>query len=68
MSFTTELVPGYINSVTVKPTETVSSQAIKELSPLERNCRFNDEMPSNMTLFKNYSKAACKFECMIAYR
>ena len=67
MSYMTELVPGYQNFFTVKATKTIASSDIKDtLTPLERSCRFPDEMPMNMTLFNSYSKAACKFECMIS--
>ena len=65
----TEVVPGYINYVTIKPTEIVGSNDIKEkLTPLQRNCRFSDELPENMTLFTKYSMEGCKFECMISIR
>ena len=67
MNYMTEVVPGFTNYFTIKPTQTVSSNDLKgHLSPLQRSCRFNDEIPNNMTLFKNYSKAACQFECMIS--
>ena len=65
----TELVPGFINYFTVKPIATIADNDMKDkLSPHQRNCRFSDEMPPNMTLFKNYSKAACIFECLIMIR
>ena len=38
------------------------------LTPLQRNCRFSDELPENMTLFTKYSMEGCKFECMISIR
>ena len=65
VNFMTELVPGYINEITIKPTKTDASKDIEDVSPLRRNCRFSHELPKNMTLFKNYSMAACQFECMI---
>ena len=65
MSFMTELVPGFSNYFTIKPTGTDADSNIEDISPLHRNCRFGNEMPDNMTLFKTYSKAACQFECMI---
>ena len=69
MKYMTEVVPGFINDFTIKATETVADIGIKSnLSPLERNCRFNDELPENMTIFKKYSQAACKFECMVSIR
>ena len=67
MNYMTEVVPGFTNYVTIKPTKIISSNDLKgHLSPLERSCRFSDEIPNNMTLFKGYSKAACQFECMIS--
>ena len=68
MNFMTQLVPGYFNMVTIKATKTEASSDIKDISPLHRNCRFGNELPDNMTLFKNYSMAACQFECMIGIR
>ena len=69
MRYITELVPGYTNDFIVKATQTVADSDIKfKLLPLERNCRFDDELPENMTVFKKYSQAACKFECMISIR
>ena len=38
------------------------------LTPLQRNCRFHDEIPENMTLFNSYSMAACTFECILTIR
>ena len=63
--YMTELVPGFTNEFSIKPTRTQASVDIKDVSPLRRNCRFGNELPENMTLFKNYSMAACQFECMI---
>ena len=64
-----ELVPGYTNEITVKPTKTIADSSIKNsLTPQQRQCRFSDEIPDNMTLFKHYSKAACDFECRITIR
>ena len=69
MSQMTELMPGHTNYFIVKAIATIADEGIKEkLSPHQRNCRFSDEMPPNMTLFKNYSKAACMFECLIMIR
>ena len=69
MNYIIEVVPGFINHITVKPTEIEANGDIKhELTPLERNCRFSDELPDNMTLFANYSLEGCKFECMVSIR
>ena len=65
----TRVEPGFVNQFTITPTEISSDANLKEsLLPLERNCRFKDEIPNNMTLFKHYSMAACQFECMVAFR
>ena len=68
MRFMTEVIPGFVNSFTIKPTKIIATNDIRDLSPLERKCRFDDEKPDNMTLFKKYSNAACKFECMVSMR
>ena len=62
-----ELVPGFVNEFTIKATRTLASVTIRDVSPLCRNCRFDNEMPENMTLFTNYSMSACQFECMLSY-
>ena len=65
----TRIEPGFLNQFTIKPTEISANDNLKQtLTPLERNCRFKDEMPSNMTLFQHYSMAACQFECMVTIR
>ena len=65
----TKLLPGHHTTFSIKPTKIVADESLRDtLSPLQRNCRFEDEMPNNMTLFTNYSMAACQFECMISIR
>ena len=69
MRYMIELVPGYTNEITVKPTKTLADSSIENsLTPQQRQCRFGNEMPDNMTLFKHYSKAACDFECRVSIR
>ena len=54
--------------LTIKPVRVVSDENVKtSVEPLSRNCRFNDEIPENMTLFKSYSMVGCRFECMARY-
>ena len=60
--------PGYKTIITIKPTQVISDKSLKrELTPLQRNCRFSNELPENMTLFSSYSMAGCRFECMGNY-
>ena len=64
-----KLLPGHHTIFSIKPTKIVADKNLEyDLTPLERNCRFQDEIPDNMTLFTNYSMAACQFECMISIR
>ena len=69
MTFATKLMPGHHTTLQIKPTKVVTDQNLRfDLTPLQRNCRFFDELPDNMTLFNEYSMAACKFECMLLIR
>ena len=64
-----KLYPGYHEIFSIRPTQVDVDENLRyDLTPTERNCRFHDEMPNNMTLFKNYSRAACQFECMLSIR
>ena len=58
---------GRHTTFSIRPLEVVTDTTIG-LTPLQRNCRFHDEIPDNMTLFNSYSMAACKFECMLTIR
>ena len=63
------LLTGHLNIFSTTPSEIVAEESLRRsLLPLDRHCRFHDEMPENMTLFSNYSRAACQFECMISIR
>ena len=66
--FMKELVPGFVNEFTIKPTKTKANRNIKNVSPLHRNCRFDDELPEDMVLFQKYSPTGCRFECMFQFR
>ena len=58
------LIPrrGYITDLFVSPLQFMASEDIRKLSLEQRNCRFNDELPENMTIFREYSQAACEME------
>ena len=58
---------GRHTTFSIKPFKVVTDETIG-LTTLQRNCRFHDEIPDNMTLFNNYSMAACKFECILMIR
>ena len=69
MMYASKLYPGYNEIFSIRPTQIdVDDHLRHDLTPSERNCRFHDEMPNNMTLFKNYSMAGCQFECMLSIR
>ena len=59
--------PGTINVIRVKPSQLVSTDDIKSVSIAARNCRFEDEIPENMTMFQSYLRKACLFDCMFQY-
>ena len=64
-----KLMIGHQNIFSTIPSEIVAEESLKNsVLPLDRHCRFHDEMPENMTLFSNYSMGACQFECMISIR
>ena len=58
---------GRHTTFSIKPFKVATDEDIG-LTPLQRNCRFHDEIPDNMTLFNGYSMAACKFECVLTIR
>ena len=60
---------GRHTTFSIKPLKVGTDANTKSgLTPLQRNCRFHDEIPENMTLFNSYSMAACKFECILTIR
>ena len=67
MSASSEILKGYKTIITVKPTLFNSDDNLQHLALKVRKCRFEKEIPENMTLFKNYSYSSCKFECMYNY-
>ena len=59
---------GFKTLIKVQPSVTISDNGIKDLTIEDRQCRFQDEIPEDMTLFQKYSPAACRFECMYHFR
>lgn len=58
---------GYKTRITVKPLSVVSDSNTESLSVADRKCRFENELPENMTFFKTYSLSSCMFDCMLKY-
>ena len=67
MSNPTLIMRGYKTIITVKPISVVSDTNIKDLPVSSRKCRFEHEIPENMTFFKSYSVSSCNFDCMLKY-
>ena len=59
---------GYKTTISVHPTSIISEEGIRSLSIEKRNCRFEDEVPDEMNLFKKYTPSACRFQCMLDFR
>ena len=59
---------GYKTVVKIKPTTMTSDSNIVNLDIYKRRCVADGEMPNQLKLFKEYSAAACKFECMYKFR
>ena len=59
---------GFKTLIKVQPSVTISDNGIKDLTIEDRQCRFQDEIPKDMTLFQKYSPASCRFECMYHFR
>ena len=64
-----EIESGTKVELTIWPTVIKMDTKMKSLLSIEqRKCRFSDEIPENLTLFKAYSTSACSFDCMLKYR
>ena len=63
-----DVQPGAEIVIRVQPSQLVFDDNVKSVSIDQRKCRFKDEVPSNMTLFKVYSRKACLFNCMHDFR
>ena len=62
------ILRGFKTVIKVHPTSVISDDAIKDLDIEVRKCRFEDEIPESMILFKEYSPSACRFQCMYNFR
>ena len=54
--------------IRVKPIQLVSDESIRSVPIEQRKCRFENEVPEDMPLFKIYSRNACLFNCMYQFR
>ena len=64
----TTINKGYKTLIKVKPTSVISDENIKSLDIDQRRCRFEEEVPEDMVLFKKYTPSACRFECVFKFR
>ena len=63
-----DVEPGTEMLVRVKPVQLVSEESIRSEPIEQRKCRFEDELPEYMPIFKVYSRNACLFNCMYKFR
>ena len=61
-----QIIPGHLNMMALTATKLTSSEDIRRLTPIERNCLFPNEN-HGMQLHKNYSQANCLLECQLFY-
>ena len=54
---------GYDTTILIHAEELETANEVRAISLDKRNCRFSDEIPANLTIFKHYTQAICKFEC-----
>ena len=54
--------------IRVEPIQLESDDSIRSVSIEKRKCRFEDEVPEDMPMFKIYSRNACLFNCMYQFR
>ena len=59
-----EVMPGYVTTFLITPTQIVSSESTMQLPPSKRICLFQHEN-NDLTLFKVYSQSNCMFECKL---
>ncbi len=59
--------PGYKLEYNVYPTEVVATERLSDISQEKRRCLFTDEKSGYVEMFKEYSQAACQFECMLKF-
>ena len=60
---------GFKTTLTISISNVIEPDSdMKHLLSIEqRECRYSEEVPSNMTLFNEYSQSGCIFECMAMY-
>ena len=63
-----DVEPGTEILIRVQPVQLESEDGIRSEPIEQRKCRFEDEVPKDMPLFKIYSRNACLFNCMYQLR
>ena len=63
-----DIEPGTEMLIRVQPVQLESEDGIRSEPIEQRKCRFEDEVPKDMPLFKIYSRNACLFNCMYQFR
>ena len=58
------ILPGNSYDIIVKPSLTTVDATVIDMDVEDRNCLTNLD-PHNLTLFKNYTFGACRFECQL---
>ena len=56
---------GHETEILVTPTQHTASNNLRSLDITSRGCRFPDEKPEGFTLFRNYSRIGCLYECLL---
>jgi len=64
---TKRLQLGHHVTLSLKLSVVRTNPDLKSLNPLKRGCIFPEEGEEKISLFSNYSQAACQMECMLAY-
>ncbi len=60
-----EVMPGYLSTFLVTPSQVVTSPSIEGVDLRRRNCKFRGEN-GGLKVFREYTQSACVFECMLA--
>jgi len=61
-----QIKPGHYNFVALSATKISSDDAIRDLSPDDRKCKFNDEI-DDLKIHSKYSLSNCLLECSLTY-
>ena len=56
---------GKVTEILVTPAQYLASDNIRPLDIRTRACRFADELPEEMKMFKYYSQVGCHYECLL---